>query len=410
MNHDPSSPHSSCFSARQGGLPSPSPGHGDGLDRDSAFTGSQPRKNPAAKASASGNRRFKRSSGDNQAALEALNRARNPAERVALRNQLVHANLPLVYAITGRMGGTLGLPHEDLRQIGSLGLLRAIEAFQPSRGRSLSSFAVPYIRGAIQHELRDRCSLMRIPRPLWELRRRATVLQDRRRRLGQSQLAPARLAESLGCPITQLVEALHVGAVVEMRSLDAPVARKAGERGGAQTLVDLVADPATLTWARLEPPGPWDDEPMAGPTRGQGGDDGSGKAQPQADRSSTDATEESPRRGSWRHGNRQPQGAGDGAATAGSNSPGPSDDGRPGTPPAIPPELSWLQRRLAGLTVLERELVLGHVCCGRSWAELARELGLHPRQAQRRTVALLRRLQEEGQRWRQAGGSSQGCA
>ena len=67
------------------------------------------------------------------------------------------------------------------------------------------------------------------------------------------------------------------------------------------------------------------------------------------------------------------------------------------------PELSWLQHRLLALTPLERELVLGHVCGGRSWAELGRDLGLHPRQAQRRTVALLSRLQAEGQRWREGG-------
>ncbi len=87
----------------------------------------------------------------NQEALAALKHARDPAERQALRSQLVRQNLPLVYAVTARMGRTLALSQDDLRQIGSLGLLRAIDAYEPSQGRTLSSFAVPYIRGAIQH-------------------------------------------------------------------------------------------------------------------------------------------------------------------------------------------------------------------------------------------------------------------
>lgn len=285
----------------------------------------------------------------NQEALEALKRSTDENERRVLREQLVRKNLPLVYAITARMGRTLSLPQEDLRQIGSLGLLRAIDAFEPSRGRTLSSFAVPYIRGAIQHELRDRASLMRIPRPLWELRRRATVLQDRRRRLGQPQLAPAQLAEALDCSPGQVMEALQIAAVVEMRSLDAPSRADGCEDGQGRSLLDQLADPASLV-----------------------------EAQPEGD----------------------PLLARDPGETMGR--PATTDASRPQAPTGWPvsPQQSWLESRLEGLTVQDRELLLGHVGHGRSWAELGRELGLHPRQAQRRTVALLSRLAAEASRWR----------
>jgi RNA polymerase sigma-B factor len=60
-------------------------------------------------------------------------------------------------------------PYEDLEQIGYFGLIRAIERFDPSQGYAFSSFAVPYIRGEMLHFLRDRSTLLKIPRRWQEL-------------------------------------------------------------------------------------------------------------------------------------------------------------------------------------------------------------------------------------------------
>jgi RNA polymerase sigma-B factor len=60
-------------------------------------------------------------------------------------------------------------PYEDLEQIGYFGLIRAIERFNPTQGYAFSSFAVPYIRGEMLHFLRDRSSLLKIPRRWQEL-------------------------------------------------------------------------------------------------------------------------------------------------------------------------------------------------------------------------------------------------
>lgn len=296
-----------------------------------------------------------------------------------LREHLVRKNLPLVYAITARMGRTMALPLEDLRQVGSLGLLRAIEAYEPTRGRTLSSFAVPYIRGAIQQELRDRASLVRIPRPLWDLRRRATVLQDRRRRLGQPQLAPAQLAEALDCSPCQVVEALQVAMAVEMRSLDGPNPGEGSDEASGRPLLELLADPSSLAEAPVET-SPVED-PLAWLLSDVSASSGS-LAQL--------AT-----------------------AVARPGGPGLAElSSRPQLPTGWPPtpQRSWLQHRLQALTLLERQLLVGHVCLGRSWAELGRELELHPRQVQRRTVALLSRLQTEGERWCEGDATGQAQA
>ncbi|WP_416670308.1 RNA polymerase sigma factor SigF [Egbenema bharatensis] len=86
----------------------------------------------------------------------------NPS--VALRNKLVRLNAGLVRKIAHRISHQCAEPYEDLEQIGYLGLIRAIERFDPSQGCAFSSFAVPYIRGEMLHFLRDRGSSIKVPR------------------------------------------------------------------------------------------------------------------------------------------------------------------------------------------------------------------------------------------------------
>jgi len=97
---------------------------------------------------------------------------------VRLRNELVRRNVGLVRKVAHQVSRRCAEPYEDLVQVGCLGLIRAVERFDVGRGHSFSSFAVPYIRGEMQHYLRDRSSLVRIPRRLQELARRG-------RRVGQ---------------------------------------------------------------------------------------------------------------------------------------------------------------------------------------------------------------------------------
>ncbi|MFN7739449.1 MAG: sigma factor, partial [Cyanobacteriota bacterium] len=134
---------------------------------------------------------------------------------------------------------------DDLTQVGSLGLLKAIEAFDPSRAASLSSFAIPYVKGAIQHEIRDREPLVRVPRRLWELRQRALALQEQRRQQGKTPLLAAGLCQALDCRLDVLDEALALGPLGRARSLDEPIiTSQEGNGAGGRSLLDaLVAAP-----------------------------------------------------------------------------------------------------------------------------------------------------------------------
>ena len=86
----------------------------------------------------------------------------NPS--IELRNQLVELHTGLVRKMAHQFSHQCSEPYEDLEQIGYFGLIRAIERFAPNQGYAFSSFAVPYIRGELLHFLRDRSSLLKIPR------------------------------------------------------------------------------------------------------------------------------------------------------------------------------------------------------------------------------------------------------
>ena len=101
--------------------------------------------------------------------------SRNPSIKV--RNKLVHLNTGLVRKVAHRVSKQCAEPYEDLEQIGYIGLIRAIERFDPDQGCAFSSFAVPYIRGEMLHFLRDKSSTVRIPRRWQELCAKAKRLR-----------------------------------------------------------------------------------------------------------------------------------------------------------------------------------------------------------------------------------------
>ncbi len=94
---------------------------------------------------------------------------------LSARDRLVELHLPLVRALARRYANR-GERLEDLVQVGAIGLLEAIDRFDPERGADLASFAVPTITGVIRRHLRDRSTLVRMPRPLAEQARMPVCL------------------------------------------------------------------------------------------------------------------------------------------------------------------------------------------------------------------------------------------
>jgi RNA polymerase sigma-B factor len=101
----------------------------------------------------------------------ALLRAFGTTGDPGARARLIELHLPLVRALARRYAHC-GEQLEDLVQVGSIGLIEAVDRFDPDRGGDLVRFAAPTICGEIKHHLRDRASTVRIPRRLDELNRR----------------------------------------------------------------------------------------------------------------------------------------------------------------------------------------------------------------------------------------------
>ncbi len=92
-----------------------------------------------------------------------------------LRNKIMQLNFGLVKKEVYNWINQYQESYEDLLQVGCMGLLRAIEKFDLEKGYAFSSFAIPYIRGEIQHYLRDKNYSVKIPRRWLELGQQAAT-------------------------------------------------------------------------------------------------------------------------------------------------------------------------------------------------------------------------------------------
>ena len=116
--------------------------------------------------------RHERGERDESAALlRACHSADDASARESARERLVELHLPLVQSLARRYANR-GEGLEDLVQVGSIGLLESIDRFDVRRGSDLARFAVPTITGVIKRHLRDRTTIVRMPRPLAEQARK----------------------------------------------------------------------------------------------------------------------------------------------------------------------------------------------------------------------------------------------
>lgn len=88
---------------------------------------------------------------------------------IALRNRIVELNLGLVYSVAHRFKDSCSVPLEDLIQVGSIGLIKAVERYDPFRSKKLSSYALPSINGSILMYLRDKSRIIKVPRNLQDI-------------------------------------------------------------------------------------------------------------------------------------------------------------------------------------------------------------------------------------------------
>jgi RNA polymerase sigma-B factor len=142
---------------------------------------------------------------------------------VAIRNKLVLLNAGLVRQIAHRLSRQCAEPYQDLEQIGYLGLIRAIERFNPHQGCAFSSFAVPYIRGEILHFLRDKSNVLKIPRRWQELHKEGEKMRQHLQRILNRKPTDVEIADALSVSVEEWRETQAAEHNRQALSLDATV-------------------------------------------------------------------------------------------------------------------------------------------------------------------------------------------
>ena len=185
-------------------------------------------------------------------------RTRDPSAR----DEIVERFLPLAKRLARRYAE--GSEYDDLVQVASFALVKAIERYDPGRGLAFSTYAVPTIVGEIKRYFRDHSWTVRVPRDVHDRALHVRRASERlTASLGRSPTA-AELAEALDITIELVLEALQAATAHRPDRLDAPLDLDDEERGGtiaacAEAGYELAEASATLAplLARLTPSEQW---------------------------------------------------------------------------------------------------------------------------------------------------------
>ena len=180
----------------------------------------------------------------------ALRSTEDEAEAARFRDDLVELHLPLAEYLARRFGNR-GEPHEDLVQVATIGLIKAIDRFDLERGVAFSTYATPTIVGEIKRHFRDRGWTIRVPRRLQEIQ--AVINQavaDLGQSLGRSPTV-AELAKHVGMSEEEILEGLESANAYSPLSLDAPdpsgeVGAVIEQLGDVDDALDAVIDRETV--------------------------------------------------------------------------------------------------------------------------------------------------------------------
>ncbi|MFJ8131177.1 RNA polymerase sigma factor SigF [Streptomyces hydrogenans] len=163
-------------------------------------------------------------------ALDTEGAAVDSPERTYVRDTLIELNLPLVRYAAARFRSR-NEPMEDIVQVGTIGLIKAIDRFDCERGVEFPTFAMPTVVGEIKRFFRDTSWSVRVPRRLQELRLALTKASDElAQKLDRSPTVPE-LAAVLGVSEEDVVDGLAVGNAYTASSLDSPSPEDDGGEG-----------------------------------------------------------------------------------------------------------------------------------------------------------------------------------
>lgn len=157
----------------------------------------------------------------------------------AVREELILSYSSLA-AYLARKFSNRGEPLEDLTQVAHIGLLKAVDRFDPTRGIEFTTYATVTIVGEVKRHFRDKFWTVRVPRRLRELNNALMKsVESLSQRLGRSPTIPE-IADETGVPFEEVVEAFELGRAYNPASLDAELAEGDEDRG--TSLIDYLGE------------------------------------------------------------------------------------------------------------------------------------------------------------------------
>lgn len=155
--------------------------------------------------------------------LSAYRNSKDIKLKKQLKNLIVIAAMPFVKRIANTLARRVTDPVDDLIQVGSLGLVKAIDLYNPEISSKFKTYATYLITGEIKHYLRDKASMIKAPREIQELAYRINRVIKQLNEDGFDEPTSQQVAQIMSLPVNKVEGAIEIDRRKSMISLDQSV-------------------------------------------------------------------------------------------------------------------------------------------------------------------------------------------
>jgi len=152
--------------------------------------------------------------------LQKIRHADSPAQKKELENEVIIEAVPLVRKIASHLARRSTDPTEDILQVGILGLIKAVKMFDYKVSTNFKTYATYFITGEIRHYLRDKASMIKAPREIYELAYRVNKIMNEFKDSDGSLPSESEIASELQTPVKKIREVMDVERRRHVMSLD----------------------------------------------------------------------------------------------------------------------------------------------------------------------------------------------
>ena len=137
-----------------------------------------------------------------------------------LHLKIVEEAMTLVKRIANTIASRSGTNNEDLVQVGSMGLIKAIESYKPEMNASFRTYATYFIKGEIKHYLRDKSTMIKAPRELQELVFKISSVVKQLSEESNEEPCAEKISKLLNIPVAKVEEVMNLDKYKNALSLD----------------------------------------------------------------------------------------------------------------------------------------------------------------------------------------------